>query len=238
MPSGRGAGTCPSIRRPRSDRMRVSYPIITIVTRVRGVAGSAERTAFIDRLASAAAAGATFIQVRERQVDDRDVASFVSALAGPVRDAGGRVLVNDRVDIALAAGADGVHLKSDAPAVADVRRLLSPDHIVGRSVHSEEEAASIEDAGGCDYLFFGTVFPSSSKPEDHPIAGVEALARVCGSVTLPVVAIGGITLTTAPRVVDAGAAGVAAINLFATARDLPETIHSLHRALTLPLGNV
>lgn len=218
--------------------IRLTYPIITIVTRVRGAAGSAERDALVARLAGAAAAGATFIQVRERQIDDRELVSFVSALVAAVRPGGGRVLVNDRVDVALAAGADGVHLKSDAPPVAEVRKLLRADHIVGRSVHSEAEAADVEDAGGCDYLFFGTVFPTSSKPDDHPVAGVDALARVCSAVTLPVVAIGGITLATAPRVVEAGAAGVAAISLFATARDAGDTVTSLHRALTLPLGNV
>jgi thiamine-phosphate pyrophosphorylase len=124
-----------------------------------------------------------------------------------------RVLVNDRVDVALAADADGVHLKSDSIPTALVRRDVPAAFLVGRSVHSVEEAR-IAAAEGADYLIFGTVFPSGSKPRGHRTAGLDALAAVAAAVPVPVLAIGGISLNTVAAAAEAGASGVAAIGLF------------------------
>ena len=212
--------------------------IICVVTRGRGSAGSDERRRLLARLAAAVSAGANMVQVRERQFDDRSLVQFVEEVMAAVRPAGARVLVNDRVDIALAAGADGVHLKSDAPSVIDVRRIVPPDFLIGRSVHSDTEAAAMHAAGGCDYLMFGTVFRSLSKTDDHPVAGLDALARTCAAVSLPVVAIGGITSERVADVRAAGAAGVAAISFFSEAPDMGAAAASLRAALTLPEGNV
>lgn len=209
-------------------------PVICIVTRARGAPGAGERQRLIERLAAAARAGANMVQVRERQFDDRLLLEFVREVTAAVRPAGARVIVNERTDVALAAGADGVHLKSDAPSAADVRRIVPPGFLLGRSVHSDGEAAAVEAAGGCDYLVFGTVFPSTSKAGDHPVAGLEALRRTCGAVSLPVIAIGGITPGRAAAARSAGAAGVAAISLFAEAADMGAVVASLHDALTLP----
>jgi thiamine-phosphate pyrophosphorylase len=192
----------------------------------------------LDRLRSAAEAGATMIQVRERLLDDRALAFFVGELVARTRDTACRVVVNDRTDIALAAGADGVHLKDRSVTAADVRRLAPPPFIVGRSVHAEQDAWEAERAGGYDYLIFGTVFPSASKPDDHPIAGVDALRRVCARVALPVVAIGGVTPARAREIAAAGAAGAAAISLFAEAGDIAAAVASLRHALTPQLGTV
>jgi len=213
--------------------MSLAVPSICIVTRVRGAAASAERAALLARLSAAAEAGATMIQVRERHLQDRELLAFVRLLADRVRPAGTRVLVNDRTDVALAAGADGVHLKSHAPSAADVRTIVPAGFLIGRSVHSAAEAVGIHLNGGCDYLFFGTVFPSTSKPGDHPVAGVAALASVCREVSLPVLAIGGITVERAPEIAAAGAAGVAGISLFADAANLAATVASLRDALTV-----
>ena len=213
-------------------------PAICVITRGRGGARSAERSALLARLGAAAAAGATMVQVRERQFADRELLEFVRQVVTEVRPAGAHVLVNERTDVALAAGADGVHLKSNAPAVSDVRRVVPAEFLIGQSVHTQEEAAAVEAAGGCDYLFYGTVFPSSSKPSDHPIAGVAALAAVCRRVRIPVVAIGGISIELAPQVMSAGAAGVAAIALFSESGDIGATVRSLRAALTLPAGHV
>ncbi len=100
------------------------------------------------------------------------------------------------------------------------------------SVHNEVEARAAERDGGCDYLIFGTVFESASKPAGHPIAGVEALARVCAAVSLPVLAIGGIALGNIDDVVRAGAAGAAAIGLFGKGdeRDLADRVRRIHAA--------
>lgn len=178
------------------------------------------------------------IQIRERLLDDRPLAVFVRDLVRRTRDSSCRVLVNDRTDVALVSGAAGVHLKGASVAASDVRRVAPDGFIVGRSVHSEEEAAAAEEAGGCDYLFFGTVFPSASKPDDHPIAGTEALRRACARVSLPVVAIGGVTVARAGGVAAAGASGAAAISLFADAPNIADAVLLLRSALTPRRGSV
>ena len=220
--------------RPVSIRL----PVICVVTRARGVGGSSERRTLLGRLAAAAAAGATMVQIRERQLDDRQLRQFTQDVASAVRPAGALVLVNERTDVALAAGADGVHLKSNAPSATDVREVVPSGFVIGQSVHSAIEAATAESAGGCDYLLFGTVFPSSSKPPDHPVAGVAALAEVCRRVRIPVVAIGGISIDTARQVARAGAAGIAAISVFADAADVEQTVRALADALTPSRENV
>ena len=216
--------------------MTLSPPIVCVITRARGLTGSPERLALLTRLQSAAAAGAAFIQVRERQLSDRALVAFVRELVECTRDSECRVTVNDRPDIAVAAGAAGVHLKDRSLAVADVRRIVPGSFIVGRSVHTEADATAVEEAGGCDYVLFGTVFPSASKPDDHPIAGIEALRRVCSRVSLPVLAIGGINPGRAPSVAAAGAAGAAGISLFSEAPDMGAAVRALHAALTPSSG--
>ena len=213
-------------------------PIVCVVTRVRGAVGSTEREALLSRLAQAATAGASMIQIRERQIDDRSLLAFTRELVTATRGTGSAVLVNDRLDVALAAGAAGVHLKSNGPAVEDVRRVAPSNFLVGRSIHSLAEAVATESSGGCDYLLFGTVFPSLSKPSDHPVAGTAALAQVCAAVSLPVLAIGGVTPSRAADVAAAGAAGVAGIGYFADSRDLAAAVAALRGALTDRRGRV
>jgi len=218
--------------------MSLERPVICVVTRARGLRGSQEQSSLLRRLAAAMQAGASMIQVRERHMDDRGLLSFVRELIGLSTGTTCKVVVNDRADIALAAGAHGVHLKSDSVSVADARRVMPAGALVGRSVHSATEAAAVASAGGCDYLIFGTVYPSSSKAEDHPVAGVEALDRVARSVRLPVIAIGGINAARASQVREAGAAGVAAISFFSEAPDIASAVQELRRALTAKEGNV
>jgi thiamine-phosphate diphosphorylase len=178
------------------------------------------------------------IQIRERQFDDRSLLAFAEEVIEAVRPAGARVLLNDRLDIALASRADGVHLKSDGAAVPDVRRMVPDDFAIGRSVHTVEEALAVQDAGGCDYLLFGTIFHSASKPDAHPLAGLIGLRRVCEAVSLPVIAIGGLSVTRVPEVVAAGASGIAAISLFAEAGDIAAITAAVRAALTPTEGNV
>ena len=218
--------------------MTIRQPAICVVTRGRGSTGSAERARHLERLKSAAWAGATMIQIRERQLDDRELERFTAQVVDVVRPHDAVVTVNERVDVALAAGAGGVHLKSNSPSVSDVRRIVRADFVVGRSVHSVEEAAMVDAGGGCDYLLFGTVFPSASKPADHPVAGLDALERVCGAVAVPVIAIGGISPERARAAGRAGAAGVAAISLFAESGDIARAVREVHDALTGPRRNV
>lgn len=218
--------------------MIFTLPLVCVVTRARGGSGSPERASLLSRLASGAAAGASMIQVRERQLDDRALLEFARQLIQATNGTSCLVTINDRTDVAIAAGAAGVHLKSGAVSGADVRKIAPAGFIVGRSVHSVEDAADAERDGGCDYLFFGTVFPSTSKPADHPVVGIEALKAVCARVSLPVVAIGGITPSRAPAVAASGAGGAAAISFFAEARDTAEAVAALRGALTGHSGHV
>lgn len=185
---------------------------------------------------AAASAGVSIIQIRERAVDDRVLTALVRQAVAAVHGSGARVVVNERIDVAIAAGAHGVHLPARAPATARVRAVVPEDFLLGRSVHELSEALSEEQSGACDYLIFGTIFPTASKPADFPVAGVEALRRVCASVGLPVLAIGGVTTGRAEAIARTGAAGVAAISLFADAgpsvggATLNERVEAVRRA--------
>jgi thiamine-phosphate pyrophosphorylase len=181
-------------------------------------------------IGEAARAGVDLIQIRERDLDDRALVALTRAAVATVRGTPARVIVNDRTDVALAAGAAGVHLRSDSIPAGRVRAMSEAGFLVGRSVHDEDEAAAVDAEGGCDYLIFGTVFPSSSKPPAHQAAGLAALSRVCARVKAPVLAIGGISIGRVSDVARAGASGVAAIQLFAGAADLYETVRALRRA--------
>ena len=181
-------------------------------------------------IGEAARAGVDLIQIREPDLDDRALVTLARAAVAAVRGTPARVIVNDRADVALAAGAAGVHLRGDSMPAGRVRAMTGPGFLVGRSVHDEGEAAAVDAEGACDYLIFGTVFPSSSKPPEHRAAGLEALGRVCARVDARVLAIGGIPIDRAPEAARAGAAGIAAIQLFATAADLHEIVRALRRA--------
>jgi thiamine-phosphate diphosphorylase len=163
----------------------------------------------------AARAGVQLIQVREHGLEDRDLLALTLQIREATADTTARILINDRVDVALAAGVDGVHLPGRAVSAARIRTMVPDDFLVGRSVHSDEEAIAAEREGGCDYLIFGSVYESQSKPSGHVPAGVDALTRMCARVNLPVLAIGGITWSRVPDIAKTGAAGIAAIGLFA-----------------------
>ena len=180
---------------------------------------AAEIAALVAAAGRAARAGATMIHVRERGLDDRILLDVTKRIRREAGETAARVLVNDRADIALAAAADGVHLPSVAAAAPRLRAIARAGFIIGRSVHSEAEAMAAEASGGCDYLMFGTVFESAGKPAGHAISGIDGLARVCAAVALPVVAIGGIVAERAGEIARAGAAGIAAIGLFARGQD-------------------
>jgi thiamine-phosphate pyrophosphorylase len=189
------------------------------------VSSSPAEEDLLRRIASAAHAGAHLIQVRQPGLDALPAMHLVERALRAVEGTAARILVNDRVDVALAAGAHGVHLRSDSMEAIRVRETAPPAFVIGRSVHSAEQARAAERAGGLDYLLFGTVFASHSKPGVSP-AGVERLAEACAAVALPVLAIGGITAATCASAAGAGAAGFAAIGLFANGaiEALPQAI--------------
>ena len=173
----------------------------------------------LDRIRAAAAAGVDWIQVRERDLCDRDLVALVRVAVDIVRGTATQILVNDRVDIALAAGAAGVQLRADSADAARVRALVPSGFLIGRSMHAHDDLARARD---CDFVLFGTVFASAGKPADHPIAGVEALGQLCARSPVPVLAIGGIDETNAREAAAAGAAGVAAVGMFMADRSSAE----------------
>jgi thiamine-phosphate pyrophosphorylase len=166
-----------------------------------------------DRLVLAGEAGVDLLQIREPDLTGAALVALVRDVRGRLAGREARVLVNERLDVALAAEADGVHLKADSLPTARVRREVPAGFLVGRSVHAVDEARAAEE-DGADYVIFGTVFPSGSKPPGHRTAGLDALAAVAEAVRIPVIAIGGISLNTVAAAAEAGAAGVAAIGLF------------------------
>jgi thiamine-phosphate pyrophosphorylase len=175
------------------------------------------------RVGAAARAGVHLVQIRERDLEGGPFLRLVARCVDAVRGTRARILVNDRVDVALAAGAHGVHLRADSAAASRVRRVVPSGFLIGRSVHSMAEALGATADGGADYLMFGTVFPTASKP-GQAAAGTTALAEVVVATPLPVLAVGGVTIATAPDVARTGAAGLAAITLFAHASD--EVLHA------------
>lgn len=188
-------------------------------------------------------AGVNLIQLREPDLEARALTGLAVRAVAATRGSKTRLLVNDRLDVALAAGADGVHLRGDSIPVADVRRLAPRPFLVGRSVHSAPEAISVATHGDVDYLIFGSVFGTSSKPAGHPVAGVAALASVVGAVGVPVFAIGGLSRETSPEVARTGAAGLAGIGLFmgeagAACRAVPllDTVAAVRRAFDSARG--
>ncbi len=172
--------------------------------------GPAWPTALPALVARAAAAGVDLVQVRERDLEARALGALVARCLRAIGGSGTRLLVNDRLDVALAEGAHGVHLPSGGLQPAAVRAHSAPGFLIGRSVHSVAEAATVTAEGGADFLVLGTVFPSASKPGVAP-AGLAQVRTVAAATHLPVLAIGGITEATLGSLPGTGVAGVAAI---------------------------
>lgn len=175
---------------------------------------AAARRCLVEQAQRASGDGIELIQIRERDLEAADLAAVVTDIVAVTRGSATRVVVNDRLDVALACGADGVHLRADSVSIAAARALATSfprAFLVGRSVHTVAEARA---ASGADYLIAGTVFPSASKPPAAALLGVEGLKAIVEATTVPVLAIGGITPDRIKDVVLAGASGIAAIGLF------------------------
>jgi thiamine-phosphate pyrophosphorylase len=221
---------------PRAERK----PILCYVTDRRSLQVSSEpdlMEPLLEKIALAAAAGIDWIQLREKDLSGKQSALLVrEALkriskrsnqpqAAPYKRA--RILVNDRLDVALAAEAGGLHLGENSMPVGEAKRLLlsspaaqtlAPDFILGVSCHSLEAAQSAA-SSGANYIFFGPVFATPSKAAYGSPQGLDRLAAVCSCVNIPVLAIGGISLANASSCFSAGASGIAAIRLFQDSAD-------------------
>lgn len=157
------------------------------------------------------AAGLRAVQVRERDLSGAELATLCRRLRDATRVVGALLVVNDRVDVALAVGADGVQRTAASLPVTDIRAVADKRLQVGASVHSLAEAVEAE-GDGADWIVFGPIYDTPSKRAYGPPQGLAALARVARSVRVPVIAIGGITVERVREVWDAGAHGVAVIS--------------------------
>jgi len=182
---------------------------------------------------SAIDGGCDLVQVREKDLAGGPLFRIVREIVETARPRGRRCagLVNDRLDVALAARAAGVHLPADGLPVGQVRRHAGKKFLIGRSVHSLAEARQARKEGA-DYVFFGPVFATPSKSSFGPPQGPEALRKVVESVPIPVWAIGGITTGTAAELRGMRIAGVAAISFIASADDPSEAVRALRTALS------
>jgi thiamine-phosphate pyrophosphorylase len=208
-------------------------PIVCYVTDRKSLAEGEREAGVLGRIRAAAAAGVDWVQIREKDLSGRDLLGLArAAIAAPAR---ARVIVNDRLDVALAARAAGVHLGRESLNARDVVGWCrggnaAAEFLVGVSCHSGEEAREAESAGA-SYIFFGPVFDTPSKRGMGEPQGVARLAEVCRSVRIPVIAIGGVSERNAGECIRAGAAGIAAIAMFQQPRDgaaLQELIARLH----------
>ena len=212
------------------------------------------RKLLFEKIAAAAAAGVDWIQIREKDLSGKECSSLtreaVQIAASSSLDASAnipnsssteavreqvssRILVNDRLDVALATEAGGVHLGEKSLPPEEAQLLAKSlgrnrDFLIGVSCHALDSAKAAE-SGGASYLFFGPVFATPAKASYGAPQGLQRLAEVCRAVALPVLAIGGITLENAADCLSAGASGIAAIRLFQDAPDMAVAARALRK---------
>jgi len=193
-------------------------------------------------------AGVDMVQIREKDLASRELIALVEEALSAARESGkgfeewasgpvsrehpapAIVLVNDRLDVALAAGAKGVHLGAHSMPVQVVRRIAPRPFVLGVSCHSLSEAMAAE-SGGADYLLLGPVFETPSKLRYGPPLGLETLREIAAQIIIPVLALGGITVERVRPCLEAGASGIAGIRIFQDCDSVQERVREL-RALS------
>src|SRR5262245_52613716 len=187
---------------------------LTLVTDRRATAGRP----LLAVVEACLGAGLQAVQLREKDLPARDLLNLATDLRALTARHRARLVVNDRVDVALAVGADGVHLPAAGLPPAAARVLVGPERLVGVSTHSVAEAKAAA-AGGADLVVFGPIYDTPSKRPFGAPRGLAELAEACRSVRLPVIAIGGVTAARGPEGREAGAAGAAGIRALLEASD-------------------
>jgi thiamine-phosphate pyrophosphorylase len=186
------------------------------------------RRPVLDHCRDAVRAGVDLIQIREPGLEASALVSLAASVVDMARDTPTRVVVNDRLDVAVASGAHGVHLRGDSIPPHRARSMAPAGFLIGRSVHGADEAIlAVRDV---DYVLAGTVFPTASKPGLREHLGLAGLAAIVRAVQVPVLAIGGVSMDRIEAVAATGAAGIAAIGLFdAEAEDLAAVVREARR---------
>jgi thiamine-phosphate pyrophosphorylase len=202
------------------------YPRLYLVTDRHRTCGRP----LLDVVEQALLGGVDAVQLREKDLAGRALFELAAPLCALCHRYGARLLVNDRIDVALAVHADGVHLPANSFTPRDARRLLGPEALIGVSTHSLDDACAAQQAGA-DFIVFGPLFDTPSKRAFGPPVGLDALADVTRATSLPVVAIGGITAERAPAVQAHGTHGIAVIAAILAAPEPGAAARALRRAL-------
>lgn len=182
-----------------------------------------------DVVAQSLEGGVTFLQLREKDLDEEHFYEEAVRLQDMARSCGVPFVVNDNVDIALRMDADGVHVGQSDMEAGDVRALIGPDKILGVSAQTVEQALLAQERGA-DYLGVGAVFPTGSKDDAEEVSH-ETLKAICQAVSIPVVAIGGITLNNTPELSGTGICGIAVISAIYAQKDIREAAASLKKVI-------
>lgn len=183
-----------------------------------------------DVVLAAVRGGVTLVQLREKTLPDEAVIDLARRLKAVLEPHGVPLIVNDRVEAAATAGADGVHLGVDDVAASHAREILGPDKIVGVSAGTEAEAALVDPALA-DYAGVGSVYPTPTKPDAGAAIGVDGLVALKRSIDLPIVAIGGIDARNAAEVMASGVEGIAVVSAICGAADPESAARDLRRAI-------
>lgn len=174
--------------------------------------------------------GAPAIQLRERDLSVRDLLTLAREVQTLTAARRSQLLINDRIDIALALEGAGVHLRSNSLPVSVARQLLGTEHLLGLSAHGVEEAVQAE-SQGADYVIFGPIYETPSKQAFGPPLGLHSLEKVCRLVRIPIIGIGGVTAARVGEMRQAGAFGVAVITAILGADDVESATSELFDAV-------
>ena len=214
-------------------RLDLSKPILYLITRGASsettTPASPEFRQILEQVSAAVAAGFDLVQLRENRLTARVLFDLSEQSAALTRGSATRLLVNDRADVAAAAGANGVHLTTQSIGAATIRRTFGEDFLIGVSTHSLAEAKAAKE-DGADFIVFGPVFATASKEKYGPPAGLENVESLVKQLTpFPVLALGGIDATNALECLRAGASGIAGISLFEEPERISEVVRQLRQ---------
>ena len=193
------------------------------------------RQSLLEQIEDALRGGVILVQLREKALSKEEFVAEAKAVLALCRRRGVPLIINDRLDVALESGADGVHVGIEDAPVAEIRAQTGPDFLIGATAKTVEQARAAQ-AAGADYLGVGAVFPSPTKQNAIRITAGQ-LREICGSVSIPAVAIGGITAENAPSLKGCGMAGIAVVSAIFGAADIEKAaagLRSLADAITSP----